>query len=65
LRDYRNGNQVPLGQGDFPLAGVAKALQQNHWSGWALAEEERLDGSKPGDSAAGPAIAALRKSFRL
>jgi hypothetical protein len=38
-------------------------LRQNHWSGWALAEEERLDGSKPGNAAAAPAIAALHKAF--
>jgi sugar phosphate isomerase/epimerase len=63
LRDYRNANQVPLGEGGFPLAAVAKVLRQNHWSGWALAEEERLDGSKPGNAAAAPAIAALHKAF--
>jgi inosose dehydratase len=65
LRDYRNGSQVPLGEGNFPLAAVAKALHQNHWNGWALAEEERLDGSKPGDAAAGPAFAALHKAFEF
>jgi inosose dehydratase len=65
LRDYRNGKQVPLGEGDFPLAAVANALRHSHWSGWALAEEERLDGSKPGNSAAAPAIAALRKAFEV
>ncbi len=63
LRDYRGANQVPLGDGDFPLAAVAKVLRHNHWSGWALAEEERLDGGKPGNGAAAPAIAALHKAF--
>lgn len=65
LRDYKNGKQVPLGEGDFPLAAVAGALRRNHWSGWALAEEERLDGSKPGDAAAGPAFESLRKAFAI
>jgi sugar phosphate isomerase/epimerase len=63
LRDYRSGNQVPLGEGEFPLAEVANALRHNHWNGWVLAEEERLDGSKPGNAAAAPAIAALHKAF--
>lgn len=63
LRDFKDGRQVPLGQGDFPLSNVARALQRNHWSGWVLAEEEREDGSKPGDAAAAPAFAALKKAF--
>jgi len=63
LRDYRNGKQVPLGKGDFPLAAVANELRRKNWSGWALAEEERLDGSKPGNAAAAPAIAALHNAF--
>jgi inosose dehydratase len=63
LRDFRDGKQVPLGAGDFPLAQVAAVLKKTGWQGWALAEEEREDGSKPGESAAGPAIAALRKQF--
>jgi inosose dehydratase len=65
LRDYRNGQQVPLGQGSFPLAALAKVLRDKNWSGWALAEEERLDGSKLGDAAAGPAFAALHQAFSV
>jgi inosose dehydratase len=64
LRDYRNGQQVPLGQGDFPLAALANVLREKNWTGWALAEEERLDGSKLGEAAAGPAFAALHNAFR-
>ena len=63
LRDFREGKQVPLGSGDFPLAQVAAVLKKTGWRGWALAEEEREDGSKPGEAAAAPAIAALRKQF--
>lgn len=63
LRDFRDGKQVPLGAGDFPLAQVAAVLKKTGWEGWAIAEEEREDGSKPGDAAAGPAFAALRKQF--
>lgn len=63
LRDFRDGKQVPLGSGDFPLAQVAAVLKKTGWQGWALAEEEREDGSKPGEAAVSPAIAALRKQF--
>jgi inosose dehydratase len=63
LRDFRDGKQVPLGAGDFPLAQVAGVLKKTGWQGWALAEEEREDGSKPGEAAAAPAFAALRKQF--
>ena len=63
LRDFRDGKQVPLGGGDFPLAQVAAALKKTGWQGWVLAEEEREDGSKPGEAAVAPAIAALRKQF--
>ena len=63
LRDFAAGRQVPLGQGEFPLAQMAEALRHVNWQGWALAEEEREDGSKPAEAAAGPALAALRRAF--
>jgi inosose dehydratase len=63
LRDYRNGQQVPLGQGTFPLAQVAATLKSLKWKGWALNEEEREDGSKLGLSVMEPSFAALRKAF--
>jgi sugar phosphate isomerase/epimerase len=63
LRDYRDGKQVPLGSGDFPLAQVAALLKKTGWQGWVLAEEEREDGSKPGERAVAPAMAALRNQF--
>jgi sugar phosphate isomerase/epimerase len=63
LRDYSKGQQVPLGQGTFPLAEVAATLKQLNWEGWALNEEEREDGSKPGLSVMEPAFVALQKAF--
>src|SRR5580658_6729404 len=48
MRDYRDGKQVPLGAGSFPLAQVAETLKQLAWKGWVLNEEEREDGSKLG-----------------
>ena len=63
LRDYSNGQQVPLGQGSFPLAEVAATLKHLNWQGWVLNEEEREDGSKLGLTVMEPAFAALRKAF--
>lgn len=65
LRDFKQSVRVPLGQGDFPLADVARALEEANWSGWILAEEEREDGSKLGLSAAGPARQALQRAFEV
>lgn len=58
LRDYKNGDQVPLGAGDFPLHAVVEAIRRTGWKGWVLNEEERLT-SKPGDAAVKPARDAL------
>jgi inosose dehydratase len=63
LRDYRDGKQVPLGEGSFPLAEVAATLKQLNWKGWVLNEEEREDGSKHGLSVIEPAFQALQKAF--
>jgi inosose dehydratase len=63
LRDYSNGQQVPLGQGTFPLVEVAATLKHLNWQGWALNEEEREDGSKLGLTVMEPAFAALQKAF--
>ena len=62
LRDFKNGAQVPLGSGEFPLQAVADAIRQTGWNGWVLNEEERLT-SKPGDAAAKPAHDALFRVF--
>jgi inosose dehydratase len=64
LRDYKDRQQqVVLGEGTFPLAQVAATLRQLHWSGWAINEEEREDGSKGGLSRIEPAYKALREAF--
>ncbi|MBI1786056.1 MAG: TIM barrel protein [Acidobacteria bacterium] len=63
LRDFRNGEQVPLGQGEFDLRPLAAEIGKTGWSGWLLAEEERLNDGKPGDSAVEPARRHLRKIF--
>jgi len=63
LRDYKDGKQVPLGEGTFPLAQVAVTLRQLHWKGWALNEEEREDGTKGGSTVIDPAFKALRGAF--
>jgi sugar phosphate isomerase/epimerase len=63
LRDYKNGEQVPLGAGAFPLRELAAAIQRVNWHGWILCEEERLTG-KPGDAAMRPARDALFRVFR-
>lgn len=62
LRDFKNGEQVPLGGGDFPLQALVDAVRQTGWSGWVLNEEERLT-SKPGDAAVKPARDALFHAF--
>jgi inosose dehydratase len=63
LRDYQNGQQVPLGSGTFPLAEVAATLAHLKWKGWVLNEEEREDGSKLGLKVMEPSFQALRKAF--
>jgi inosose dehydratase len=63
LRDYKDGKQVPLGQGSFPLAQVAATLKQLQWKGWVLNEEEREDGTKGGLSVIDPAFKALSGAF--
>jgi inosose dehydratase len=63
LRDYRDGEQVPLGAGTFPVSELARAIERANWRGWILCEEERLHG-KPGDAAMKPARDALFRVFR-
>lgn len=63
LRDFRDGNQVYLGQGTFPLQATAASLKQVHWRGWVLNEEERLDGTKAGLKFIKPAFDAARRAF--
>jgi inosose dehydratase len=63
LRDYKNGTQVVLGRGGFPLAALAANLRHVRWSGWVLNEEERLDGSKHGAEFMKPALRAAKGAF--
>jgi len=63
LRDFRGEQQVPLGQGEFNLKALAAAVGKTKWDGWVLNEEERADGSKPGEAAVAPARQALRQVF--
>jgi inosose dehydratase len=63
FRDYRDHVQVPLGQGTLPLAEIALVLKQANWSGWAMNEEEREDGSKQGLAVIRPAFQALKGAF--
>ena len=61
--DFKSDVQIPLGQGDFPLQQLAQVIKKVKWQGWALNEEERLSGEKPGEGAVAPAKAALDKVF--
>jgi sugar phosphate isomerase/epimerase len=63
LRDYRDGSQVVLGHGTFPLRSLAAALRSVPWQGWVLNEEERLDGSKRGAIYMQPAFQAMQEAF--
>jgi sugar phosphate isomerase/epimerase len=63
LRDFRNDDQVPLGEGTFDLQPLANLLRKRNWSGWVINEEERLNDVKPGDSAIAPARRTLKKVF--
>jgi inosose dehydratase len=63
LRDYKDGKQVPLGQGTVPLAEIAGTLRSLRWSGWAINEEEREDGTKAGLDFISPAYEALEGAF--
>ncbi|MDX2033956.1 MAG: sugar phosphate isomerase/epimerase family protein [Blastocatellia bacterium] len=63
IRDFKADTQVPLGQGDFPLATLAAEIKRVKWPGWAINEEERLSGEKPGESAVAPARESLRRAL--
>jgi len=42
LRDIRDGQQVPLGQGELDFAALAAVIAKNAWPGWLILEEEGL-----------------------
>ena len=64
LRDYKDGKQVPLGEGTVPLKEIGSTVKDLHWSGWAINEEEREDGTKAGLDYIGPSYKALRDALR-
>ena len=64
LRDFnKEDKQVPLGKGEFQYEPLAIAIKKAKWTGWVIAEEERENGDKPGESAAKPAREQIRKLF--
>lgn len=63
LRDFKDGQQVPLGQGEFPIRELAAAIKKANWTGWVISEEERLSGEKPGEKAVAPARQTLKQVF--
>jgi sugar phosphate isomerase/epimerase len=63
LRDFRNDDQVPLGEGVNDLKPLAAAIAAKAWSGWLVNEEERLNDGRPGDTAVEPARKHVRKIF--
>jgi inosose dehydratase len=65
LRDYRNGRLVTLGTGTFPLAQVARTIEQIGWKGWVENEEEREDLSKNGAEVIRPAYEAMKRAFTV
>jgi sugar phosphate isomerase/epimerase len=65
LRDYRDGQQVPLGQGTFDLPAFAKTVEETGWSGWVISEEDYPSGFKPGSAAIKVARESIRKAFRV
>jgi len=73
LRDYKGKqgapptelDEVPLGEGDFDLNAMAKAVEQSGWSGWVMNEEDYANGSKPGSTAIKAARESLRKAFHV
>lgn len=63
LRDFQDREQVPLGQGVFPLMELVGLIRARRWAGWVVNEEERLNDVKPGDAAVGPARRRMREVF--
>jgi sugar phosphate isomerase/epimerase len=63
LRDAHAAQEVPLGKGDYDWRPLATAIRAANWNGWLLAEEERLSGEKPGESATRPARETIRRIF--
>jgi inosose dehydratase len=65
LRDMRAGQEVPLGEGEYDYAPLAKEIKASAWRGWLVADEEQLNGDKPGEAAVRPAREAIRRLFGI
>jgi inosose dehydratase len=63
VRDFKNGDYVELGTGDFPLHQVAATIEQIGWKGWVENEEERADHSQTGLHVIAPAYKAMTEAF--
>ena len=63
MRDFKNGDYVELGTGEFPLRQVAATIEQIGWKSWVENEEERADHSQAGLKIIGPAYKALKEAF--
>ena len=65
LRDFKNGHLATLGTGTFPLAEVARTIEQIGWKGWVENEEERENHSQNGAEVIQPAFKAMEESFKI
>jgi inosose dehydratase len=63
VRDFKNGDYVELGTGDFPLHEVAATIKRIGWKGWVENEEERADHSQGGEKVIAPAYKAMKEAF--
>lgn len=64
VRDFHDGESVPLGQGEFPLRELAQVIRKTGWSGWLIDEEERPNETdKPGKKATGPSRKTMSEVF--
>jgi sugar phosphate isomerase/epimerase len=63
LRDFKDGQYVELGTGDFPLRQVADTIIRIGWKGWVENEEERADHSQGGEKVIAPAFKAMKEAF--
>ena len=63
LRDYKDGQYVELGTGNFPLAQVAATILEIGRREWVENEEERADHSQTGLKVIVPAYDAMKEAF--
>jgi sugar phosphate isomerase/epimerase len=64
LRDYKDGKQVALGGGTFPLADVVRLLRRQGWSGWLINEEDSDGKQKLGLDVTEPAYLTLQTAVK-